>query len=667
GTSTAQPASELILVTDAHILVHAAGERAKIFVSDVETGEPIANARVRVSSNRPKAAASTFAQTDANGLAEVAIDQYGIALVTASAGTRQAYHQGYIHSYGGPRGAQQRAEWRIYAFTDRPAYRPNETVRWKIIARARENDRWITPTGSVEYEIMGPRGEKVANGVATLNAFGSFWSELAVTPEMALGEYAILFRTGNQQMGSANLFRLEEYKLPEFTVTVATPEGQQYRLGDTIEATIDASYYFGGPVANAEVEAVVYQEPLYRHWYPWREYPWYWNDISPRYPHHESPVMTRQTLRTDENGRAILRIETPRDGNDTSYRIEARVVDASRREVRGTGNVRVTRQRYTVLVQPEHYIHRPNEPVSVRFRAIDANDRAVQTTGTVEVIRRRWKDRAYIDEDVSTAKLTTDAQGEATFTFTPAREGYYAIRWTSVDGDPGRARDRVTAETTIWVAERATSDLGYYHANGVDLIVDKETMRAGETAPVLVVVPSAGRWVMLTTSADTILDTRVLRMDGTAKLVQLQLDERHVPNFFVTASSIFNRELSSEQERVVVPPTEHFLTVQVNADRAQYEPRQKGTFTITTRTAEGKPVPAEVALAVSDEAVTAIQQDLAGDPRQFFFGETHAAMLQVSAGVHSQRYANLLEDEKKEGAEREEEGNYAADANMKGA
>ena len=57
--------------------------------------------------------------------------------------------------------------------------------------------------------------------------------------------------------------------------------------------------------------------------------------------------MTRETLRTDANGHAVLKIDTPRDGTDTTYRIEARVVDASRREVRGEGQVRVTRQRYS--------------------------------------------------------------------------------------------------------------------------------------------------------------------------------------------------------------------------------------------------------------------------------------------------------------------------------
>jgi uncharacterized protein YfaS (alpha-2-macroglobulin family) len=647
----------LLLVSDAHILVHAAGDAAKIFVSDVETGEPIANARVRTSSNDPRDSSTKLTQTDANGLAEVAIDQHGLALITASAGSRQAYHLGYFSAFGrGYRGRQ--ADWRVYAFTDRPAYRPSDTVQWKIIARAREDNRWITPKGSVEYDITSPRGEKVASGKAQLNEFGSFWSELALTPAMALGAYNINFRIGDQHMGSAQLFRLEEYKLPEFVVTVATPEGTQYRLGDTIEATIDASYYFGGPVANAEVEAVVYQEPLNRYWFPWRKYPWYWNDIQP--PYGGDTVMSRETLRTDANGRAILHIPTPRDGNDTSYRIEARVVDASRREVRGTGSVRVTRQRYTVLVQPEHYIHRPNEAASIRFKAMDANDKPVQTTGTVEVIRRRWKERQYLDDEVLTTKLTTDAEGEATLTFTPKATGYYAIRWTSVDGDPKRARDRVIAETTIWVADRTTTDLGYYHdAGGLDLIIDKEAMRAGETAPVLIVTPSAGRWVLFTTSADTILDSRVIRMEGTAKLVQLELDDRHVPNFFVTASSIFGRQFASKQERIVVPPVEHFLDVEVKADREQYEPRQEGKLTITTRTVDGKPVPAEVALAVSDEAVTAIQQDMAGDPRQFFYGETNASMLNVSAGVYSQRYVNLKEEEERRREEAEEGDGYA--------
>jgi uncharacterized protein YfaS (alpha-2-macroglobulin family) len=647
----------LLLVTDAHILVHSAGGRQHVFVSDVETGEPIAGAYVRITTTLNVSGKSetmeVLGKTNAEGFTDLSINPSGSLLVTAAVGPRQAYHATWV--YGTYRGERPR-EWRVYAFTDRPAYRPDETVQWKILGRTRQDDRWKTPAGeSLEYEIYGPRNEKVASGTAKLNAFGSYWSELPLTSTMALGAYTIRFQSGDQGAGQAQLFRLEEYKLPEFAVTVstldATRDATQYRLGDTIEATIEANYYFGGPVANAEVEAVVYQQPFVRYWYPWRVYDWYWPDW---YRPQPQSVMTRETLRTDANGRAVLRIETPRDGNDTSYRIEARVVDASRREVRGEGTVRVMKQRYSVMAHPEHYLHRPGERVNVKFKAMDANDKPVRTTGTVTVTKRRWKERAYVDENVMTTKLDTDAVGEATLTFTPKTAGYYAVKWTSFDGEGTRARDVVNAETTVWVADPATTDIGYYHAGGVDLIVDKETMRVGDVANVLVITPASGRWVMLSASADTILESRIVHLNGTAKLVQLTVDDRYTPDFFLTASSVFDRQLSSDTERVVVPPVEHFINVDVQSDRTDYEPRQEGTLTITTRDADGKPVPAEVAVSLSDEAVTAIQKDPAGDPRQFFFGDLHQQRLQVTAGLHSQQYQRI--EEKSTTGETDEEG-----------
>jgi hypothetical protein len=70
--------------------------------------------------------------------------------------------------------------------------------------------------------------------------------------------------------------------------------------------------------------------------------------------------------------------------------------------------------------------------------------------------------------------------------------------------------------------------------------------------------------------------------------VQFRVDEKHIPNFFVTASSVFERNLATDTERIVVPPVEQFLTVDVRSDREQYEPRQQGAVTVTTRDASGK-------------------------------------------------------------------------------
>ena len=667
-TASAGQASsrQLLLVTDANIVTHSAGNRMDVFVSNVLTGEPIANAKVAVWQQAGRETFRKTGTTGADGLArfEWSGEANGSKLVTAAAGaSRQAWMSAYRYSSG--RGDQR--WWRIYAFTDRPAYRPNETVQWKMIARLREGGRWVTPADqTLRYEILNPRGEKVHEGKATLNAFGSFWAELPLTTSMVLGSYSITIKApgGPEHAAYAELFRLEEYKLPEFQVSVTTPEAKQYRTGDTIEAVIEANYYFGGPVANATVHAVIYEQPFVRYWHPWREYAWYFPE-PPGY--HGRNVVRQETLTTDANGRATLRIETSKDRGDMTYRIEARVVDASRREVRGEGTVRVTRQRYSVYLAPEHHLHRPNEQASIAVKAVDANDRPVQVTGKVTVLRRTRQR----DEEVLSTDVTTDADGKATFTFTPKREGFYVIRWRSEDRDDAtrapRPSEIVSAETSLWVADRRTTDLGWPATGGLDLVVDRESLRAGEKVQAILVTPASGRWVMVSSAGAEIYETQVVRLDGTVKLLEFATDERHSPAFFITASSVFDRALATDTERVVVPPVAHFLDVEVKSDRENYRPREEGQVTITTRDADGKPVSAEVALSVSDEAVTAIQQDPAGDPRQFFFGEMRGNMLQVAASVQSQRYVKLVErngrvvdEDAPEEKEEEDERRFAA-------
>ncbi|HSP17756.1 MAG TPA: alpha-2-macroglobulin family protein [Thermoanaerobaculia bacterium] len=646
---------QLLLVTDANIIVHSAKQRSDLLVCDALTGQPIAGAHVRIWQRQPNnSMAVRDAETGANGFATIAMGDYGgETFIAASApGNRQAYVQSYSYGYSG----RDDARWSIYAFTDRPAYRPDEVVHWKFIARVRQNNEWITPArDTLDYEIYSPRGEKVGSGKAALNDFGSFWSDLPLTASMPLGAYRIMFRKGSDGVGSANLFRLEEYKLPEFRVEVKTGD-EKYRVGDTVEATIEASYYFGGPVANAEVQAVVYSRPFYRYWFPWREYDWYFQNERQSYYGgygYRGQQISTQTLKTDGQGRATLRVPTQRDGGDVELHIEARVTDASRREVIGDGIVRVTKNRYSVVGQPSHFIHRPNDRVSVTFKALDANDKPVQTTGNVKVIRRAWravdKTPAYREEEILTTTARTDQDGEATISFVAPGTGYYAVQWTSEDreGDrPARARDLVHAETAVWVSSNASTELGY-HTGGLEIIIDKESFRAGQTAPVIIATPASGRWVMLTTSANGILDTQIVHLDGTAKLVELPITDRNVPSFYITVSSTFDRMLWNDTKRIVVPPVEHFINVDVKSDRQDYRPRQEGSFTVTTRDVDGRPVAAEVALAVSDESVTAIQTDFAGDPRQFFFGADHAYAVQVTASVQRQRYGEFKEKEGK--------------------
>ena len=65
---------------------------------------------------------------------------------------------------------------------------------------------------------------------------------------------------------------------------------------------------------------------------------------------------------------------------------------------------------------------------------------------------------------------------------------------------------------------------------------------------------------------------------GTVKLIELPIEEKHVPNIFLNAALVSDRQIFTDTKQVIVPPTKNFLTVDVKPDRAQYQPREEGTF-----------------------------------------------------------------------------------------
>ncbi|HEX8138116.1 MAG TPA: MG2 domain-containing protein [Pyrinomonadaceae bacterium] len=679
-------ARDVVLVTDATIVLKSSARRALIYFCHAVTGAPLAGANVKLWQKVYEGSDWVWreqtATTDADGLARLDLaanaQNYSEMFVSASGAGRQAFSIGNSNYY-----RPQDQPWRIYAFTDRPAYRPHETAQWKFIARRYGAGVYSTPAHeTIEFEVTDPRGTKVSEGKARLNAFGSAWGSIEVTETMPLGQYTVTFWDEGRKhgIGSATLFRLEEYKLPEFKVSVKTPEEngrrKAFRLGERVEVKIHADYYFGGPVARGTVEVLVYQNPFYHYWTRTRAYPWYYDDASTsRSNYGGGQVVKREKLKIGSDGTATLVFETPRYAQqDYEYRIVARVSDASRREVTASDTVRVTRQRYYVYPQAAHNIYRPQDTVRVETKVMDANNQPVVAEGLVKVTRDYWyevwidpkgkevkgeelagrrrrykesnepqpergwrlKFRGYEHEDVTSQTVRTNSEGTAEFSFTPAREGYYRISWSSREG-----ASQITAETVVWVATNQTAELGYA-AGGLQLIVDSDTFAVGQTSPVMIVTPTAGAYVLFSVEGEDLDSYRLIHMTGTAKLVELPIEEKHVPNIFLSAAMVRDTQLFGDTKQVIVPPTRQFLNVEVKADREQYEPREEGMLTILTRDEQGRPVQAEVALGLVDESVFYIQQDVAGDPRQFYYGTKRGQYVQTASTLQQKPYVKLV-------------------------
>jgi len=668
-------ARELVLVSSTAIFVKATGAEALLWVADALTSEPVAGAdvafweRYHDGSTWRWVSQSLKTSEDGTVLAKLARHANHSEIFTAaSKGERAAFALA-----GSSWQSRNEDPWKIYAFTDRSTYRPGSSVEWKVVARTRSKGSYATPVGAkIEYEIADPRGTIVSKGDLALNPFGSAWATFDANAALPLGEFHVTFfeprRDGRRHIGSATLFRLEEYKLPEFEVRVSMGGGGKlFRLGDRVEVVIDANTFYGAPVGNADVEVLVKQSPYWRTWIPKRDFPWLYEDSGrhgQRYWGGEGQVVSRLTVKTDAAGRAQVFFETPRGaGQDQEYTIEARVTDASRREITGVGKVRVANLAYSVTARAEHNVYRPGDELGLAFEAQDANGKPVVATGEVTLVRNRWvetwidpsgrevrgrrterpddgwkpKFRGYETEIVAKKPLTTGATGTASLKVPAATEGYYTATWKSRDDRGGS----IEASAVAWVASGSTSELGY-HAGGLDLVVDKDTFKAGETAPVLVCTPESNRWVLFSVESEVLHSYQVVHVTGTAKLVLLPVTAQHVPNVYLSGLTTSDGDALFDMEEVVVPPIEQFLTVEVTPDQAEILPGGEGTLSVRTVDAHGEPVAAEVALSLVDEAVAAIQSEYAGDPRQFFFGERRGVWVRTQSTFDRFRFGKLV-------------------------
>lgn len=578
--------------------------------------------------------------------------------------------------------SDQEGQCRVYAYTDRPAYRPGDTIHWKATARIRQaSDNWRVPNGEkLNYKIYGPQGEEVESGAMDLNEYGSMWGEFPAKPDWKLGIYRIEFRHGADDfIGQEQLFRLEEYKLPEFKVSVSTAKSDggtasAYRLGDNVEIEILADYYFGGAVANAEVQVQVRQSPYYHYWQPPSRYPWYDAMRAPSRHYGGGQIVLNETLKTDAEGRAKLTLPTDKYRQDSEFSIEARVVDESRREVTGRANIRVTRAPYFIYLNPERTLYRPGETAGVTIKALNANDEPVQVEGRLRLTREEWVQvwrgpdgeeisgqeyqrrrkqggglfssalnpndwtvvrQGYDVEELKVTSLNTNADGEATFEFTVPKTGYYRVYWVS---RPDRMAP-IKRDAAVWVADSASQSIGYH--GELKIVADEASFREGQTAPVMITTPEPDRWVLFSVQGGGLLDTRVVHLEGNVKLVECAVDERWIPKAWLQANANYNLQIHQDRMAVNVPPEKHFIDVTVTPNAETYQPRDKATAMITTRDVHGRPVPAEVAFSVFDEAVLAIQPTLAPDPREFFYGELRNEVVQTITSQQQRRLTSV--------------------------
>ncbi|MFO8006927.1 MAG: MG2 domain-containing protein, partial [Candidatus Brocadiia bacterium] len=458
-----------------------------------------------------------------------------------------------------------------YVITDRPVYRPEQTVRLKVwMRRMRNGVLGNMPHARANLVVHNPRGDKVFEVTKRSDEFGGVEAEFALAEEPALGLYRV--RVEGERYAGGGSFRVEEYRKPEFEVTVE-PDTTHAKLGEKLTAVIRADYYFGAPVTDATVSYKVFREE-YTHryyfpgrwdWlygpgygYPWYEYEWFpwwrearccivpppwWWGYNPRSPARElvnqgeAPIGKDGTLEVEIDTTPALKNHPDRDHR---YIIKAEVRDPSRRVISGEGEVKVTRQAFYAMIRPDRGYYRPGEEMEITVRCTTPDGEPVQTEGVLTVSRVVFggPDNAHIEEErLDRWSASTDERGTLTFRLRHEKSDQLKITFTAPDQWGGT----VTGRALIWVCGR-DFDGRLYRFNDLELITDRRTYRPGDTCHLMINTARPDSYVLFADQVDrgTIRNWRLLHLRDGHAVVDVPVREGNVPNFFVEATTVSN-------------------------------------------------------------------------------------------------------------------------------
>ncbi|MBW4665238.1 MAG: Ig-like domain-containing protein [Chroococcus sp. CMT-3BRIN-NPC107] len=508
-------------------------------------------------------------------------------------------------------------------FSDRQLYQPGEKAWFTGMAYHLQNGALRQDKNTVyKVTLEDPEGKKTDLGSQTTNEFGTFSLEYAIAPNRALGYYNIQAKASNGAEITGEI-RIAEFKPPNFKVDLALDK-DIVAVGEKVTANASSNYLFGSPVEGGKVQYYVTRQQTDFTPQAWEKFSfgrqWFWPE--------EAPEITTDVLQSeqllDKEGKSSQIIPVAKDVPfPTSYRVDAQVTDVSNLSVANS-------QTFTVLPSAR-LIGLQNDFVAEAGKPFPVQVIATYNTGKVltgESVRLELQQIIYssvtqVIEGSQTPKNQveyktvektelTSTMASQTVSLTPTKSGSYRIRANFID-----ANEITATDTQIWVAGDSPVDWGNrYRNNRLELRLDKDTYKPGETATVLIQSPYPQGELHFAIIRHNFIERRIVQVKGAAPQIQFQVTADMLPNAAVEAVLVRQGEGLAQIEtglldklmKVGFAPfntnlDDKYLTVQAKATNQSLQPGAEQTVKLKMMDQENKPIQGQFTVMVVNEAV----------------------------------------------------------------
>jgi uncharacterized protein YfaS (alpha-2-macroglobulin family) len=512
---------------------------------------------------------------------------------------------------------------KIYWYTDRSVYRPGDTVHFRGVVRQAGNGRYTLPDlGSLPVKVTNENGQTAAIFDLPVSSYGTVNGEYTLSADARSGYYGV--GAVDQNLDSL-YFQVAEYRKPEINLQVDFAQ-DQLKVGSTLEADINARYFFDAPAGNVLLRWYLYSVPsdFYLPGYQVGPADISWQYSFPFFRGAGLGEMIKEgQAETKPDGTYYLSIPAGDYKADPDkrrrYTLEVTATDESGLMVSSRAAALVNPADFYIGVRSDSWTGQSGQPLGFDVQVVDWQQQPAGVRNLkAEFSKVVWvmqenstPNPLYATQPTYTPEYTlvdstsgaTNADGQARLSFTPPEPGVYQLTVTG---------DSALTEVQVWVSGEGQVAWPSLPNKRLILVADRSGYKPGDTASVFVPNPfGVEAPALLTVERGKVMRRQLLTIPATGSTVDLPLSGEDAPNVYLSLVLLGANEQGIPDFRhgylnLDVEPVDLVLKVELASSPERAGPGDEVTFDVRVTDSRGNPVQGEFSLAVVDLAALAL-------------------------------------------------------------
>ncbi|MEW6096720.1 MAG: alpha-2-macroglobulin [bacterium] len=509
--------------------------------------------------------------------------------------------------------------YEAYLYPERGVYRPGEVAN--VVSIVRGSNVSLPESFPVKLTLLDPTNKLFKEFGKNITNTGIVDFQIEIPDYAKTGRYIARLDVGESEIGRCD-FLVEEFIPDRIKVEVSTDK-QEYQVGEKVNADVLGICLFGPPAVGRKVEAryQISAQPFTPT--GWKDF--VFGDADKGFKEINIPL---EEGLLDENGKYRFTFDIPKDIYPPAMLnsvISASVLEPGGRAVSAYKGISIHPYPFYIGLRPktEGYAE-IGKRYSVDYVVVNTKgQKVIPNVLTCSFYRIVWhsmlkKDKdgyyRYVSERSENLinQFRFSPKGQKEIGVTPQDYGEYKIVLTCPE-------TKSQASIKFYASGWGYAPWSLANPDKIELSLEKEHYKIGETARLLVKAPFAGK-LILTMEREKVFGWRIINMSENTATIEVPVEDLYKPNIYLTATIIRKVDDSNLPMRAfgIIPLKldcgDKRIPVQINSS-AHIRSKQKLNIEVQAETN------CFLTIACVDEGILQLTEFQNPNPMDFFYGK----------------------------------------------